>query len=376
MAIHLLKPTTVLLSLAAVLLIAPTVNGVQVAADISNSSLPVALAANLTVDEETQRRHKETNSTDAYDAFLEGWTRYRQYTPEDFAKAIPHFQRAIHLDPNYGRAHAALALVYAESWLNEWSVRIGIGWYVAIDEANRHLKAAMKNPTPLAHRVASLMFTIEYQYEEAFAEAERAIALDPNDPSGHEAMARILLFTDKPEKSLEFINTAQHLDSQTNFLFRIGQVQFQLEQNEDAAATLRRFTQRNAADYQPFLYLAAAYGHLGREDEAKSAIQTLNKIFLNLRDDRRAWRLEQIDDTRIFSKQAADLLRGGLHKAGIGDTQPEVIEASAKGITLKKTSPESSLQRIYELASEHCRSHEKKSSLISSSSPSYVFGCY
>ena len=66
----------------------------------------------------------------------------------------------------------------------------------------------------------------------------------------------------------------------------------------------------------------------------------------------------------------------GLHKADIGDTQPEVVEASTKGITLKKTSPESSLQRLYELASEHCGSHGKKSSLISSSSPSYVFGCY
>jgi tetratricopeptide (TPR) repeat protein len=220
------------------------------------------------------------------------------------------------------------------------------------------------------------MFTIEYQYEEAFAGAERAIALDPNDSSGHEAMARILLFTDKPEKSLKFINTAQRLDPQTNFLFRIGQAQFQLEQYEDAAATLRRFTQRNAADYQPFLYLAAAYSHLGREDEAKSAFQTLNKIFLNLRGDQRPWRLEQLDDTRIFSKHAAGLLREGLHKVGVGDTQPEVVEASAKGITLKKTSPESSLQQLYELASEHCRSQGKKSSLISSSSRRYAFGCY
>ena len=100
MTIHLFKPMTVLLSLAAVLLVAPTVNGVQAAADIVNSNLPLTLAANLILDEETQRRHKKTNSTDAYDAFLEGWAGYRQYTPEDFSKAIPHFQRAIQLDPN------------------------------------------------------------------------------------------------------------------------------------------------------------------------------------------------------------------------------------------------------------------------------------
>jgi len=84
---------------------------------------------------------------------------------------------------------------------NEWSVRVGVGWYAALEEADRYLKSAMKNPTPLSHRAASLMFTMENKYEQAFAEAERAIALDPNDPSGHEAMALILLFTGKPEKA-------------------------------------------------------------------------------------------------------------------------------------------------------------------------------
>ena len=376
MTIHPPKPTIVLLPFAAALLLTSTVNGVQAAADIFNSSLPLTLAANLIEDEETQRRHKKTNSTDAYDAFLEGWTDYRKYTPEDFAKAIPHFQRAIQLDPNYGHAHAALALVYAQSWLNDWSFRMGIDWYGGMQEANRHLDAAMKDPTPLAYRAASLMLTMEKRYEEALIEAERAVALGPKDPSGHEAMARILLFTGEPEKSLEFINAAQRLDSQTNFLFRIGQAQFQLKRYKDAAATLRRFTQHNAADYEPFVYLSAAYGHLGQEDEAKSTFQALNKIFLKLRGDRQSWRLEQLDESRVFAEQAAVLLREGLHKADIGSTPSEVVEASTKGITLKKTSPESSLQRLYELASEHCRSHGKKSSLISSSSPSYVFGCY
>ena len=65
MTIHPPKPTIVLLPFAAALLLTSTVNGVQAAADIFNSSLPLTLAANLIEDEETQRRHKKTNSTDA-----------------------------------------------------------------------------------------------------------------------------------------------------------------------------------------------------------------------------------------------------------------------------------------------------------------------
>ena len=344
--------------------------------DKVTQKIVAALAVSLTADEEAQRTQKETNNPKAYNAFLEGWTRYRQYTREDFAKAIPHFQRAIQLDPDYGLAHAALALVYAESYLNDWSVSLGFGFQTAIQEANRHLKAAMKEPTPLAHRIASLMFTFENQYEKAITEAERAIALDPNDPNGHDAMARILLFSGKPEESLEFIKTAQRLDPHTNYLFKIGQARFQLEQYEEAATTLRRFTQRNENFHLPFLYLASAYGHLGREDEAKSAFQTHSTIWLKERGDQILWRIDRLLDSRDFGRQAADLLRQGLYKAGIGNTPPEVVEASTKGITLKKTSTESPIRLLYDLAAEHCRSHGKKSNLISSSSPTYVFGCY
>jgi tetratricopeptide (TPR) repeat protein len=365
----------VLLSLVAILSLMLTVNG-QAAAGTLYGNPPVILAANQSASTDSQRGQKASDVIDASEAFLEGWERYRRYNPEDFTTAISYFQRAIELNFNYGRAHAALALLYAESWLNEWSVRMGIGWYAAMEEADRHLKVAMNNPTPLAHRVASLMFTIRGQYEEALGEAERAIALDPKDPSGHEAMARILLFTGKPRESLKFLKAAQQLAPQTDFQFRIGQAQFQMELYEQAAETIHGSTQPSALRYQPYVFLSAAYGHLKREDEAKTAYQTANEIFLTLRDDRRSWRLEQLDDTQVFAKQAADLLRQGLHKAGIGTTQPQVVEASPQGITLRKSSPESSLKEIYEFASEYCRSHGKKSSLISTSSPSYVFGCY
>jgi hypothetical protein len=94
------------------------------------------------------------------------------------------------------------------------------------------------------------------------------------------------------------------------------------------------------------------------------------------RGDQLPWRIDRLLDTREFGKQASELLRQGLHKAGIGKTPAEVVAASKKGITLKKTSAASPLQQLYEAASEHCRSHDKKSSLISSSPPTYMFGCY
>ena len=47
---------------------------------------------------------RDTAVPDAYDAFLRGWENYRRGTPEDLVTAIPHFERAMQLDPDYSRA--------------------------------------------------------------------------------------------------------------------------------------------------------------------------------------------------------------------------------------------------------------------------------
>jgi TolB-like protein/DNA-binding winged helix-turn-helix (wHTH) protein len=65
----------------------------------------------------------ETSNTEAYDAYLRGWERYRLGTPEDLSKAVFYFEQAIELDPDYAHAHSALAAVYwkiaAKGWWNK-----------------------------------------------------------------------------------------------------------------------------------------------------------------------------------------------------------------------------------------------------------------
>ncbi|HSS65060.1 MAG TPA: adenylate/guanylate cyclase domain-containing protein, partial [Gammaproteobacteria bacterium] len=125
-----------------------------------------ALAVNLTSEEQHHTAAEETVSPRAYDAFLQGWEFYRRFSADDFEKAIPHFERAVGLDPDYGRAYAALASIYWES------VRQGESWtlklvpdrldhesfLVARDRAEKYLGLAMKQPSPLAHRVLSAMY--------------------------------------------------------------------------------------------------------------------------------------------------------------------------------------------------------------------------
>jgi len=313
------------------------------------------------------------NSTDAYDAFLEGWERYQLYTRDDFIKAIPHFERALELDPDYGRAHAALAAVYFESWWNDWRIVDG-GFPESSKRAREHLKEAMQDPTPLALRIASLMHITAGEYDDAMAEAQRAVDLDPNDPNGYEAMAWVLIRVGRPAEALDFMKRAEKLDPQSRYLFRLGEAQFHLERYEETAATLLKYSKSHKDDFRPFLYLAAAYGHLGRKQNAKSAFETYSKIRVSLNHPPTTSPLDQI--AIYYLKDGGveqERLRKGLLKVGF-QVPPEVVEASSEGITLKKIAG-GVVGRVYEAAKEHCRKYGKKSNIVNSSPPSYVFSC-
>ena len=146
-----------------------------------------ALAIELPAHGPASSGGRETASAEAYDAFLKGWAHYRNGTPEDLSAAIPYLESAVSLDPEFGRAYAGLGAVYWES------SRRGAGGSEApagdtAQRAEHYLELAMMRPTALGHQVMSDMLSSQGRHEEALAEAGRAIAIDPGDPGGYQAM--------------------------------------------------------------------------------------------------------------------------------------------------------------------------------------------
>ena len=226
--------------------------------DELTSHIVAALALKLSPAEEKRLAQHETDSVQAYEAFLQGWAYYEQ-RPKGFADAVPFFKKAIAIDPDYGRAQAALAATYILGFSNR-------------NLAQEHLHKAMVNPTTVAHRVASLLHTINDEHDEAIAEAERAIALDPNDPVGYFAMNRALTFAGKPAEAVDNIKKAMRLNPHYPpiYLYRLGFAQFGMERYKDTAATLERAILRVPDMENSLELLVSTYGHLGRLSEAKS----------------------------------------------------------------------------------------------------------
>ena len=238
-----------------------------------------ALAVQLTADEERRFAVKETSSIEAYDAFLQGWQHYLSKTPEDFKKAVDYFKKAIELDPDYGRAYAALALTYWRGAGWGWARKMGMRYNEVRIRGVRTMEIAIKNPTSIAHRLASEMFVQKHKFDKAVSEAQLALALDPNDAENHIAMARILTYVGRPEEAIPYAKRSMLLNPRDKSvpLGRIALARFCMGQFGEAAKLSKEALELNPEFHAAASVLAPAYAHLGRIEEARAALDIYYK---------------------------------------------------------------------------------------------------
>ena len=277
------------------------------------------LAVQLTAGEEMQVARKETEVPDAYDAFLQGWQHYLRQNPDNFRKAISNFETAIDLDPQYARAYAALAATYWEVWKRFWHIKVGLRYlHDPRFRAEEFIEKALLNPTPLAHQVAAGMLSQQGRHEEAIAEAERAISLDPNDADGYIALASAFSLAGKPEEARQLVQRATRLNPHYPpfYLYELGIAEFGTKRFAEAAETLERASALNPEDRWSLRLLLATYGHLGRKEEAAVLLKKAGQ----------SWRgfdpltVRGVAFWYPFKEPAdAERLAEGLRRAGVPD---------------------------------------------------------
>ena len=287
-------------------------------------SIADALAIRLTDAERQALGQQETTVAAAYDVFLRGWEHYRRTTPEDFAKSIPYFEEAIRLDPNYGRAHAALALVYLVSNERGWWAALGIPSWEAPSRVARHLQEARKHRTSTYHQAMANYYRTAAYTSLDIADLERAIALDPSDSWSYAYVAWAQIDVGQPADAAVYIKTAMRIDPHYPpvFLHILGLAQLGQTQFADAAASLELATKLNPEDEYPFLALAATYGHLGRKADALAAIERYNAI--RVRRGSIPLTVDTAPSVTFAKYQRNPLLTKGLRLAGL----PEKLQGS------------------------------------------------
>ena len=282
--------------------------------DKLTSEIVDSLAVQLSDAERRRLALSDTESIAAYEAFQTGWQQYQNNTPEDLAAALAQFRRATDLDPNYGRAYAAIGHAYWKSWAWGWETSIGETYLTAPKRAEEFLNKAMETqPTAIAHQLAAEMATYDRDYETAIREAEMALQLDPNETNGLIVMAEALIFAGRPGDAVQYVKTAILLDplnpAYANFV--LGLIHFGQDRLEDAIPLFESALEANPDDFAPAAPLAAAHARLGNDAAMTDALE----IYLegwpdaNIQEFRDYWPYrDPQDEARILD---------GLRKAGM-----------------------------------------------------------
>ncbi len=234
-----------------------------------------ALKVSLTPEEEREIALGQTSNLAARDMFQQGWESFLRYTPEDNADAEKRLKEALEIDPEYGRAYAALSLVYLRGCQLRWNEPLGLSVASANSLAKRSLHETEERPSSLANVAAAEVKLYNNQHAEALIDATRAISSDPNDAEAYIAMAWTMITTGNPESGLEFVELASRLNPTSPSYYALPRAiaLFAMDDLEAAAAVLSQAVTQDQGARELSPVLAATYAKLGRRSDARAALK-------------------------------------------------------------------------------------------------------
>jgi len=292
-----------------------TIRDVFALQDQITEKIVSALAVKLTGSEKEWITQKGTDNVAAYDAFLKGYVYYLRLTPEDSAKAVASFKKALELDANFGKAYEGLAGVYySATWMVRLLKGLGVSWHEARALSIQYLQKATKGP--IYHSAKSGMYLFRRQHEEAISELERGLALDPNDPGCLFSMGSVLTFAGRPKEAVEFFKKGMRLDphNPSRYLVELGRAHFCMGELQEAASLVEKGLRLNPEMIWG-IDLATYYALLGRDQEARAVIESAKKEKV---DSPGSVNLRFFMNNFPFKDRAvADRYANGLFRAGV-----------------------------------------------------------
>jgi adenylate cyclase len=222
------------------------------------------------VESERRRaRSGQTENLEAYDCVLRGRELWYRFTPEDNREARRLYEKAIELDPDSARAYASLAWTYLVEHSERWGSAEDQPLERALEIARR---GVMVNPVSHSNHLALGQVCLNKGlHDEALEALETAITLNPNDADGYVFLAQTLSYAGRPDEAIDLLlGKAQRLNPAFPrwYAWNLGIALYVARRYDDAVTALRRGRPLSAMAYR---WLAAAYGQLGRELDAKAA---------------------------------------------------------------------------------------------------------
>jgi adenylate cyclase len=267
------------------------------------------LATRVAQIEQRRASAKPTDSLEAYEYVLRARPALQRPDRARIVEARALFRSAIALDPNYAAAYSGLAETYHLATVMGWAESPSQALARAEELANTALTRDESDVR--AHIILGRVYVFHQQYEEAKAEMDRAITVNPNDAHGLAGRGNILMWLGDTDAAIDSLELARRIDPELNVVDRNAlSLAYYLKGRyaaaiEEAELNVRRTEGANFTR----VVLAAAYAQENRAEDAARVAAAVH-------------RLDPAFDPREFGSKflsPSDLghLRDGLRKAGL-----------------------------------------------------------
>jgi adenylate cyclase len=238
-------------------------------------AVTIAIAPAIAGAEQQRAMRKPPGNLDAWGAYQQGLWYLSKANADDNATAEKLFQQAIDLDPTFTGGYTGLA--WAKIAAGGVHLTGNLADLMKSAEALARQAIAIDHNDPETHVCLSGVLRVQGDTEGAVLEAEQALALSPNLASAHRDLGQALIFSGRPMEGLSALEICGRLDPHAvNSAVRLTHMAIGLyfsHNYEAAATTAQRAIRRHPGWPQPYRWLAAALGQLGRTREAKGVLE-------------------------------------------------------------------------------------------------------
>jgi len=255
--------------------------------DEITSAIVSAIEPQLYAAENFRARSKPPSSMDAWELVMRALSYYGKVSPQHHAIAQELLQKAIAVDPDYCQALGVLSASYTFGAHMGWADAA-----VVVPLAERAALSAVRldGEDPWAHHALGGVHLILRRFDDALAELEQALRLNPSFSQAQNYYAAALAFCGRWQEANEAVKRALQLSPRDPFLalnYGSAALAQYVGANYDEAIRLAQTAIRLRPDFAgAHRVLVAAAGISARSELAAAALRELRRAQPNIS---RAW---------------------------------------------------------------------------------------
>ena len=283
----------------------------------------VELQVKLTEGEQARLSQKSTTNLEAWNYANRGLALWMRPSPENNAKAMALFEKAVELDPNYVWAWVKLAWTHSVARKPGFSQQSPAEHLKMLFDISEKVLTMDESDSDV-QALSGLAHLYRDEPEKAIAAGEKSIVLSPTNAQSHALLAVSMNTVGRFEDVIRLVQKAMRLHPYypAYYLTWLGGGYRMTGRYEEALSVYKQFLDRSLKGEYPViaahLYLAELYAEIGKVEEARVHAAEIFKI-------EPGFSLENIDKINTYHYSDPTLLEPrlkALRKAGIPNNPP------------------------------------------------------